>query len=236
MTKRRTRQNIPSETAEQELRSAGFQTIAGVDEVGRGAWAGPLVVSAVVLPPNRRLVKLRDSKQLSRREREVLARRIKRLALAWAIGVVEISELNQWGLSRCLSLAFKRAIARLAVQPNIVLVDGPSTMKGLVIPQRAIVKGDQKVRAIAAAAVVAKVERDRMLRTLHRTDRDLRRFRFDLNKGYPSPWHKEQLARFGPSPHHRLQFAPIQRALNGLLFGLEEKSMTKPPLATVVDK
>lgn len=201
---------IPSETLEQELRLAGHRLIAGLDEVGRGAWAGPLVVGTVILPANRRILKLRDSKLLSRVLREKLARRIKRLCQAWAIGVVTVAELNLWGLAKSLGIAAQRAVDGLSVKPDLLVVDGKDPFRDLTLPQQMVIGGDQRIRSIAAAAVIAKVERDQMLRTLHRQEKGLRRYRFDLNKGYPSPHHRAMLQRYGPSPHHRLSFAPVR--------------------------
>ncbi|MBI4175503.1 ribonuclease HII [Candidatus Berkelbacteria bacterium] len=207
---KRANQPIPQEELEGRFRAAGHKLICGIDEVGRGAWAGPLVIGAVILPPDRRILTLRDSKLLRRDERELLARRIKRVALAWAIGIVEVTEMNQIGLGQSLMLAAERAVASLRIAPTQILIDGRYPWKGLAIPQHAIVRGDQTVRVIAAASVIAKVERDRMLRTLHRTDKLVRRYRFDLNKGYPSPFHQAQLRELGPSVHHRLSFRPIR--------------------------
>ncbi len=201
---------IPDEAHERGLRTAGHTHIVGIDEVGRGAWAGPLVVGAVILPHDRRILQLRDSKLLGRLAREQLSRRIKRVAVSWAIGIVDLPELDEIGLAASLALAAERAIARLAVRPTVALVDGKYPFKGLAIEQAAVVKGDQLIRCVAAASVVAKVERDRMMRTLHRNERSVRPFRFDRNKGYPSPSHQEQLRSIGPSAHHRTSFSPIR--------------------------
>ncbi len=210
---------IPNQLLENEYAQTGLRLIAGLDEVGRGAWAGPLVFGAVILPPGQRILGLRDSKAISRAKREQLARRIKKVALSWGIGSVAIDELNHWGLARSLAIAASRAIAGLVPPPEIILVDGKHPFRGLAIPQHPIVRGDQLIRSIAAASVIAKVERDRMMRTLHRSEAVLRPFRFDQNKGYPSPCHRARLAEFGPSPHHRLCFAPVRLALNRSLFG-----------------
>lgn len=214
----RSPKRIPNEIQEQFPRAKGYRIIAGLDEVGRGAWAGPLVMAAVILPPDRRILGLRDSKVLTRAERERLARRIKRVALSWAIGSVEIHELNREGLAAGLRLAASRAITNLSPQPDFVLFDGLHANGGLALPQQSVVHGDASVRIIAAASVIAKVARDQMMRSLHRTDPAVRRFRFDLNKGYPSPVHKQELTTHGPSPHHRLGFAPVRLAANQQLF------------------
>ena len=233
---------IPSEQIETELRAEGFKVIVGIDEVGRGAWAGPLVVGAVILPPNRRILGLRDSKLLSPVDRETIANRLKTIAVSWSVGVVEVHELDELGLGRSLGVAAQRAIEGLGLAPSptlrkspsldsardkpdtsevvptvqsiIALVDGKYPFRGLDIEQRTIVSGDRLVRSIAAASVIAKVERDRMMRTLHRSDPSVRRFRFDQNKGYPSSLHRQLLTELGPTPHHRTCFTPVQLALN----------------------
>lgn len=207
------RKIVPDEKLELEFRDQGFEVIAGLDEVGRGAWAGPLVVGAVILPPSHRILELRDSKLMTRDGRERIARRIYKLAETVGIGVVLIEELNSIGLAKSLRVAATRAIGSLSITPDIVLIDGKYPFRELDIDQRAIVRGDQTVRSVAAASVVAKVERDRLMRTLHRNEKSVRPFRFDLNKGYPSPHHRRQLTKFGPSIHHRSCFAPIRSLL-----------------------
>lgn len=204
---------IPDELHERPLYAEGHRFVVGIDEVGRGAWAGPLVVGAVVLPPARRILQLRDSKLLDRQQRETLSRRIKRIALGWAVGVVDLPELDEIGLAASLSVAATRAISSLPVVPTAALVDGKYPFKGLTIEQAAVIKGDQLVRCIAAASVIAKVERDRMMRTLHRSAPAVRPYRFDLNKGYPSPLHQGRLQAYGPSPYHRASFSPIRALL-----------------------
>ena len=150
---RRKRQPIPHERLEAELRASGHSLICGMDEVGRGAWAGPLVVGAVILPPDHQIHHLRDSKLLTRLERERIARRIKGVALSWAIGIVEVEELNYWGLGQGLSVAAARAVAALNPQPTLILIDGKYPFRDLPIPQHPVIRGDQTVRAIAAASV-----------------------------------------------------------------------------------
>ncbi|MCA9388551.1 ribonuclease HII [Candidatus Berkelbacteria bacterium] len=209
---------IPRESLEAKHRSQGFGLIAGLDEVGRSSWAGPLVMGAVILPNNLRLNGLRDSKLLTRSERDRLARRIKKNALSWSIGIVAVSELNSFGLAEGLQLAAKRAIGNLKLVPDLVLVDGLYEFKKLDTRQKAYVRADMTIRCVAAASVVAKVERDRMMRTLHRTHQNLRRFRFDLNKGYPSPLHRQELRSLGPTGFHRTCFKPVARELTRPLF------------------
>lgn len=203
-------QVIPRETIEQKLRAEGHEFVVGIDEVGRGAWAGPLMIGAVILPSDRRILGLRDSKLLAREERDALSRRLKRVALSWSVGTVDVREMNEMGLAQSLSVAASRAIDGLSIRPSIGLLDGKYQFRGLALEHRAIIKGDMIVRCIAAASVIAKVERDRMMRTLHRTESTIRSFRFDLNKGYPSPLHQTKLRELGPSAHHRTCFAPVR--------------------------
>ena len=210
--------SAPSNRIEVQLRAQGYHSIAGVDEVGRGAWAGPLVMAAVVFGPTTRLPGLRDSKKLSATRREQLSPRIKKLARGWALGIVTVQELNAYGLGAGLQLAASRALGGLAEPADFVLFDGNHRLRGLSSPQQVIVKGDQTVRAIAAASVLAKVARDAMMTELHSREPDLAPFRFDLNKGYPSPVHKQALAHHGPTQHHRRTFAPVQAAGNQKLF------------------
>jgi ribonuclease HII len=209
------RQLVPSTGLEESLYDQGVRIVAGVDEVGRGAWAGPLVASAAVFATGQRVLHLRDSKLLTRDKRELLARRLKRLLLGWSIGTVEIEELNAIGLAAALSRCVERAVAGLPVRPDRVLIDGNIAYESIPCPQQAIVQGDQRIRCIAAASVLAKVARDQMMRTLHRQESGVRRFRFDQNKGYPSPLHREQLERYGPTANHRITFTPIRRLLSG---------------------
>ena len=201
---------IPREEIERSLRAEGHEVIAGIDEVGRGAWAGPLVVGAVILPNDRRILGLRDSKLLTREERDDLSPRLKRAALAWSVGIVDVREMNEIGLANSLSVAASRAVNGLSMRPSIGLLDGKHQLKGLKLEHRTVIKGDILIRCIAAASVIAKVERDRMMRTLHRAESTVRSYRFDLNKGYPSPLHQAKLREFGSSVHHRMCFAPVR--------------------------
>lgn len=187
--------------------------VVGIDEVGRGAWAGPLVVGAVALPIEATIDGLRDSKLLTPQARERLIPIIQGVAVSWAIGVVEVSELDQIGLAASLGLAAQRAIEQLSIQPATVLVDGKYPYRGFSINQQPIVGGDATIPCISAASVIAKVLRDQMMVDLHRREAHIESFRFDLNKGYPSVLHRQALATHGPSTHHRRSFAPIRALL-----------------------
>lgn len=206
-------QPVPSEELERTWRQRGYRLVAGLDEVGRGAWAGPLVMGAVILPPDVQMRGLRDSKLLNPAQRESLALRIKQIAITWSLGIVTVPELNEFGLAASLHLAAQRAIAGLEPQADAVLFDGKSRVRGIELPQETIVRGDQLVRAIAAASIVAKVARDEMMCELHSFSADEGRYRFDRNKGYPSLIHRIALETYGISDQHRQCFAPIKELM-----------------------
>lgn len=191
---------------EQEGWDAGRRTVVGVDEVGRGALCGPVVAAAVVLEPDFDASGIDDSKRLTRRRREALSARIREGARAWALGQCEAWEIDRVNILRATHLAMRRAISGLAVTADLVLVDG-FTIDGLVVSQRAIVKGDAQSYSIASASIVAKVARDAIMR-----DWDERCPGYGLagNMGYGSRGHLEALARLGPSEIHRRSFAGTQ--------------------------
>lgn len=181
----------------------GLVSVAGVDEVGRGALAGPVSAGACVFPRDAMLPGLNDSKQLTPVARDRLHGEIERTALAVAVGHAQPNEIDAMGISAALVLAMRRAVQALGVAVDHVLVDGRTVDLGL--PATAIVKGDTSVRAIAAAAVYAKVTRDRLMAELAR---EYPGYGFDHNKGYGSADHLRALADLGPSPIHRMSFAP----------------------------
>ncbi|HEU0170887.1 MAG TPA: ribonuclease HII, partial [Acidimicrobiales bacterium] len=171
----------PSLARERALWDAGHEVVVGMDEVGRGAWAGPLTLGAAVLPRDRRVYKIRDSKQLTEAEREALFDRIAGWCTAWAVGHASAEECDELGMSEAQRLAARRAIEGLGVRPDRVLLDGKWDFVGGGIAQR-IVKGDSRCLSISAASILAKVTRDRIMRAEaeHYT-----LWWFDQNKGYP---------------------------------------------------
>ncbi|HEY8535012.1 MAG TPA: ribonuclease HII [Vicinamibacterales bacterium] len=191
-------------TVENGLRRLGIDRIAGVDEVGRGCLAGPVVAAAVVLDPDRRIPGLADSKTVPPEERAALRDAIVARALAWAVAVVEPARIDELNIHRAALRAMKDAVLGLAPLPDAVIVDG-FRIPDLAIPQRAIVKGDRQCSAIAAASIVAKVERDALMEELHRRDP---RYGFDRHKGYATAEHLAAVARYGYSPVHRRSFRP----------------------------
>jgi len=182
--------------------------IAGIDEAGRGPLAGPVVAAAVILDPKRRVRGLRDSKVMTPEQREEVAIDIRARAIAWAVALSDVGEIDAMNILRATLLAMRRAVEALAIQPIEALVDGDHCPQ-LVCPVYAIVKGDRDVPAISAASIIAKTARDAMLIAL---DRDYPMYGFARHKGYGTPEHLAALDLHGPCPHHRKTFAPVLQA------------------------
>lgn len=195
---------------ERALRRHGLGPVAGIDEAGRGACAGPLVAAAAVLPEGRSGVVpgLADSKLLTARARERAYDEVVRRALAWSVVVIEPGECDRLGMHVANVEALRRAVARLAVAPAYVLSDGFG-VDGLRAPSLAVWKGDRVAGCVAAASVIAKVTRDRIMTDHHEVHPD---YRFDVHKGYITPLHEERLAAHGPSAIHRRCFVNVRRA------------------------
>jgi ribonuclease HII len=173
--------------------------VVGIDEVGRGSWAGPLTIGAVVVPRDRRIYKLRDSKQLTEAEREALYDRIIGWCQAWSVGHASHLECDELGMSAAQKLAARRALEALGVRPDAVLLDGRWDFVGHPVTRK-LVRGDSSSLSIAAASILAKVTRDRMMRAEAHA---FPGFDFELNKGYPCPRHKIALQGYGPTAIHR---------------------------------
>ncbi|MED5600376.1 MAG: ribonuclease HII [Actinomycetota bacterium] len=193
------RGRAPGLVAERDLWDAGHRVVAGLDEVGRGAWAGPLTVGVVVPDRNRRITGVRDSKMLTEPEREALFDRITGWAEAWSVGHASNDECDELGMSEAQRLAARRALDGLGLAVDRVLLDGNWDFVGGG-RARTIVRGDATCLSIAAASVVAKVTRDRILRD---ADRRHPGFGFAESKGYPSPAHRAALAERGATTYHR---------------------------------
>jgi ribonuclease HII len=187
---------------EERLAAAGFSRVAGVDEVGRGALAGPLVAAAVILPPDAHLEGLRDSKMCTRLQRSRLAAQIKALALATAVVRVQHDRIDRLGLQRCNLDALRRALKSLAVEPDYVLLDG-FRLRRMSIPALAVKKADAVSKNVAAASIVAKVTRDRAMLRYHRR---YPLYGFSHNVGYGTREHWDALQQYGPCPIHRRSF------------------------------
>ena len=191
-------------TVENKLRRFGFVRIAGVDEVGRGCLAGPVVAAAVVLGSRDGLIGLRDSKLLTSAARARLYDEILASCRAWSIGMREPEEIDRLNIHHASLGAMRDAVSRLTPLPDFVLVDG-FRIPGVFIPQRGIVGGDRRCAGIAAASIVAKVTRDRLMIRLHESDP---RYGFDRHKGYATADHLAAMARYGYSGAHRRSFRP----------------------------
>jgi len=194
---------------EDDLKARGIHPVAGVDEVGRGPLAGPVVAAAVILPDDTCLTDLNDSKKLTAAKREVLAGQIKKTALAWAVGVSSVAEIFEQNIHRAGLKAMLRAVLGLELKPVHVLVDG-FKIGLLECPQTPIIEGDSLSASIAAASIIAKVTRDRMMDSYHEL---YPQYGFNRHKGYGTPEHLAALARFGPCPIHRAGFRPVQECL-----------------------
>jgi len=194
-------------TLENALRRVGFINVAGVDEVGRGCLAGPVVAAAVVLHPDRHVAGVSDSKAVPAEEREVLYEQITRCGVAWAVAGADPIEIDRINIHQASLRAMQRAILALAPLPDIVLVDA-FRVPDLPMAQRGVVHGDRRCSAIAAASIIAKVTRDRQMRDLHLRDP---RYGFDRHKGYATADHLDAVARYGYSDVHRRSFRPSAR-------------------------
>jgi len=183
--------------------------IAGVDEVGRGPLAGPVIAAAVILDQSNPIEGLADSKVLSASRREVLAALIKERALCWALGRADVDEIDRLNILRASLLAMTRAVAALSLAPDLALVDGNQAPE-LMCPVRTVVRGDATVPAISAASIVAKVTRDAEMKEL---DKLYPGYGFSKHKGYPTPEHLNALAKSGVSAVHRRSCAPVRRRL-----------------------
>jgi ribonuclease HII len=191
-------------TLENTLRRVGFVHVAGVDEVGRGCLAGPVVAAAVMLHPEKHIPGVCDSKLVPAAERERIFERILRDAIAWAVAAAEPTEIDLINIHQASLRAMQRAVLALAPLPDIVLVDA-FRIPELPMAQRGVLHGDRRCSAIAAASIVAKVTRDRQMLDLHGRDP---RYGFDRHKGYATADHLDAVARFGYSEAHRRSFRP----------------------------
>lgn len=177
--------------------------IVGVDEVGRGPLAGPVVAAAVILPHNAQLVGLKDSKKLSEAKREMLYEQIKDIALGIGVGVVDAERIDEINILQATFEAMKQALAELKIEVDKILVDGDKVIPGLEVRQEAIIGGDDKSASIAAASVIAKVTRDRMMKAYAHT---YEQYDWENNKGYGSQKHYEAIRCYGITPLHRKTF------------------------------
>src|ERR1700682_4733551 len=190
---------------EREARAQGFHSIAGVDEVGRGALFGPVFAGAVILSPDRPIRGLRDSKQLPAERRQILSERIRERAVAWAVGAADAFEIDHINIYQASRLAMRRAIERLSPAPDYLLVDAITV--DLPISQRALIHGDALSQCIAAASILAKVERDACM---CEWDQVFPQYGLKSNKGYTTDKHWKALEKHGPTTLHRFSFWPVR--------------------------
>lgn len=193
-----------------EPRSVTEFIIAGTDEAGRGPLAGPVVAAVAVLTAEQRKILLsaglRDSKKLTPKRREVLFEKICDIGVIWRAQAASSRRIDRMNILQASLWCMKRSVERLSVKPSLVLVDGNQKIPGLLVPQKTIIKGDDRVPVIAAASVIAKVLRDRVMTAM---DLIYPQYAFAKHKGYPTALHKKLIAEYGPSPIHRLSFRGV---------------------------
>lgn len=192
---------------ERRLVEKGYRCIAGVDEAGRGCLAGPVVAASVILPQNLVIEGLKDSKQLTSRKRDEMYDRVCESALAWSWSAVDAREIDRINILQATLVAMRESVERLETQPDFILIDGRDTIRS-TIPQKAISKGDVFSHSVAAASVIAKVTRDRMMCEHAKSYPD---FSFHVHKGYGTKLHLDELAKSDPTPLHRMTFRRVAR-------------------------
>ncbi|MCX5011303.1 MULTISPECIES: ribonuclease HII [unclassified Streptomyces] len=198
----------PTHTVERSLRATtGAKVIAGVDEVGRGAWAGPVTVCAAITGLRRPPAGLTDSKLLTPKRRDALVDVLEAWVTSYALGHASPEEIDELGMTAALRLAAERALQALPVRPDAVILDGKHDYLGSPWQVRTVIKGDQSCVAVAAASVIAKVRRDRMMAEIGGQGGGFEDFAFAANAGYPSPVHRAALEELGPTPYHRLSWS-----------------------------
>jgi len=206
------RSSAPGLVLEQRVLSLGYRLIAGIDEAGRGAWAGPVVAAAVILPLDRLdllplLKDVNDSKKLTARQREQVALQIESLAIAAGVGSASAAEIDRLGIVPATRLAMRRAVANLNPAPEALLIDAVDLTRHVPLPQHALYYGDAISLSIAAASILAKLSRDRLMARL---DAHYPGYGFERHKGYGTSAHRAALARLGASDIHRQSFAPVK--------------------------
>lgn len=195
---------------EKELWGKGYKLVAGVDEVGRGPLAGPVVAACVIFPEDIDIPGIDDSKKLTSKKREELYKKIKESALDFGVGIVKEKEIDKLNILRASLKAMHKAVSGLKNTPHFILIDGNQKIPDLKLPQLPVVKGDSLSLSCAAASIIAKVERDNLMRKFHRK---YPQFSFDRNKGYSSKVHLEALQKCGPCKIHRRSFKRVMECL-----------------------
>ncbi len=195
------KKRAPTRAIEKEMWARGHEVVVGIDEVGRGSWAGPLMVGAAIVPRETRVNGIRDSKLLSERQREALFPKIAEWCVTWAVGAASQDECDHLGMSAAQKLATQRAVAQLTIVPDVAVTDGKwDFVSPAVANVELAVKADLHCLSVATASILAKVVRDRLMRELAES---YPHWSFDTNKGYPCPVHKAAIQGYGPSAIHR---------------------------------
>ena len=206
-------QTIPDLEFEYHLWEAGFNLIGGLDEAGRGAWAGPVGAAVVVLPMDKTILRtlsgVRDSKKMTPRQRDIWAERIREEVAVWGVGFADHQEIDSFGIVPATKMAMKRAIEGIKVSPDYLLIDAVKLTE-MSIPQSILIKGDSRSLSIAAASVLAKTERDRIMVEMDKTYPE---YGFSRHKGYGTAIHRNALDKYGPIAIHRKSYAPIKSIL-----------------------
>jgi len=197
------RASLPTLKIEEEIRNGGFKFICGIDEAGRGALAGPLVAAAVILP-RRKMRGINDSKKLSKAQRNRIFEKISRKAISWGVGLTNIDEINLYGIQTATYLAYHRAIKSLKTKPDFLMIDH-YRLPGTSLPQVSLTHGDQRSLSIAAASIVAKETRDRLMEKMGR-QKEFKKYGFTRNFGYGTKFHQVKIRETGVSRIHRLKF------------------------------
>ena len=208
-------QLIPDLEFEIHLWEAGFKIIGGLDEAGRGAWAGPVGAAVVVLPADKKIMKtlsgVRDSKKMTPRQRDIWAERIREEAVMWGVGFADHLEIDAYGIVPATKMAMKRAIEGINTIPDYLLIDAVKLTE-MSIPQSILIRGDSRSLSIAAASILAKTGRDRIMIEMDTTYPE---YGFARHKGYGTAFHRKALDKLGPTVIHRKSYAPIKRLLEG---------------------
>ncbi len=197
----------PNKREENKLIKKGYKYIAGVDEVGRGPLAGPIVAVAVIFDKKINIKGINDSKKLPRKARDELAKIIKKKALAWSIAKVTNKQIDKIGIQKANEKVLINAFKKLKKKPDYILIDAFKINNKT--PHKSIIKGDEKVFSIAAASILAKTERDKLMKKVHKK---FPKYDFDKNVGYGTKKHISALKKYGPCPFHRLSFKPLNNS------------------------
>ena len=197
----------PNRKKEKKLIKKGYKLIAGIDEAGKGAWAGPLVAAAVILPETHKIKGINDSKKLTPIQREKLYVKIIKSALSWTVHLVDHKKIEKWGIVQANIKVMQKLIEKINIKPEYILVDALK-INFQKIPSESFIKGDEKIISIAAASIIAKVTRDRLMIGEHRR---YPKYKFYHHKGYGTAMHHKLIKKHGLSPIHRRSFLPMKR-------------------------